>query len=306
MDKSVSGKIVAVTRQVETLLVGKKNQVKQSLACILAGGHLLLEDVPGVGKTTLSHALAVTLGLDYARVQFTSDLMPADVLGSSILDRNGEFKFQPGPIFNQVLLADEINRSTPKTQSAMLEAMEERQVTTDGVTRNLPKPFFVIATQNPLHQAGTFPLPESQLDRFLMCISIGYPDEEAELDILMGRDRRSMLKETSAVLGEDDLSEILTAVTNVHASEEVAKYVQRLAHVSRSNGIFVDGLSPRGALALLKASKAWATLEGRDFVLPDDVKAVAAPVLSHRLQLNRTSSVAKINKVKVLLDSVKV
>ena len=306
MNTPLSGKINEALRQVEMLLVGKSKQVKQSMACILAGGHLLVEDVPGVGKTTLSHALAVTLGLEYARVQFTSDLMPADVLGSAILERDGGFRFQPGPIFHQVLLADEINRSTPRTQSAMLEAMEERQVTTDGVSRVLPKPFFVIATQNPSRQSGTFPLPESQLDRFLMCISIGYPDAAAEVDILMGRDRRLMLRDILPVLSATDLLAVLSAVESVHVSEPVAKYVQRIAHSTRTSGAYIDGISPRGAIAHLKAAKAWAFLEERDYVCPDDVKAVAVPVLSHRLRTSRLDAGNRENLIEELLNTVKV
>src|SRR5476649_619100 len=255
-------KIHQVARQVGQIIVGKDLQVRQALTCLLAGGHLLIEDVPGVGKTTLAHALAISLGLQFNRVQFTSDLLPADVAGISIYERekNG-FEFHPGPIFTQVLLADEINRATPKTQSGLLEAMEERQVTADGVTRALPEPFFVIATQNPTHQIGTFPLPESQLDRFLMCLSLGYPDAAAERALLMGEDRRVLLKSMAPAMAPEEL-----------------------AAASRQNGAFAEGMSPRAAIALLQAARAWAALEGRDHVLPEDVQAVLVPVCAHRLR----------------------
>jgi MoxR-like ATPase len=278
-------KLHAAARQVGDIIVGKDLQIRQSLACLLAGGHLLVEDVPGVGKTTLAHALAISLGLRFNRIQFTSDLLPADVNGISIYDReqNG-FVFHPGPIFTQVLLADEINRATPKTQSGLLEAMEERQVSADGVTRELPTPFFVIATQNPTHQIGTFPLPESQLDRFLMCLSLGYPDAAAERALLLGEDRRALLKTLPAAMTSTELVVAQQSLRTLHVAPSLADYVQRLAAASRQNGMFAEGLSPRAAIALVQAARAWAALEGRDHVLPEDVQAVLAPVCAHRLR----------------------
>jgi len=283
-------KLHAVAQQVGQVIVGKELQVRQSLTCLLAGGHLLLEDLPGVGKTTLSHALALSLGLQFNRIQFTSDLLPADVAGVSIYERElNAFSFHPGPIFTQVLLADEINRATPKTQSGLLEAMEERQVSADGVTRPLPEPFFVIATQNPTHQVGTFPLPESQLDRFLMCISLGYPDAAAERALLMGEDRRQMLKHLAPAMTPAELSAAQQALRQIHASPALIDYVQALAQASRQNGFFAEGLSPRAALALLQAARAWAALEGRDHVMPEDVQAVLVPVCAHRLRPLKSS-----------------
>jgi len=278
-------KLHAAARQVGDIIVGKDLQIRQSLACLLAGGHLLVEDVPGVGKTTLAHALAISLGLRFNRIQFTSDLLPADVNGISIYDReqNG-FVFHPGPIFTQVLLADEINRATPKTQSGLLEAMEERQVSADGVTRELPTPFFVIATQNPTHQIGTFPLPESQLDRFLMCLSLGYPDAAAERALLLGEDRRALLKMLPAAMTSAELVAAQQSLRILHVAPSLADYVQRLAAASRQNGMFAEGLSPRAAIALVQAARAWAALEGRDHVLPEDVQAVLVPVCAHRLR----------------------
>ncbi|MBD8531315.1 MULTISPECIES: MoxR family ATPase [unclassified Massilia] len=278
-------KLHAAARQVGQIVVGKDQQVRLAFTCLLAGGHLLIEDVPGVGKTTLAHALALSLGLKFNRVQFTSDLLPADVAGISVYERekNG-FAFHPGPIFTQVLLADEINRATPKTQSGLLEAMEERQVSTDGMTRPLPEPFFVIATQNPAHQVGTFPLPESQLDRFLMCLSLGYPDAAAERALLMGEDRRAMLRTLEAAMNPAELIDAQGALRAIHASSSLIDYVQALAQSSRSGTLFAEGLSPRAAIALLQAGRAWAALEGRDHVLPEDIQAVLVPVCAHRLR----------------------
>ena len=278
-------KLHEAARQVGDIIVGKDLQIRQALACLLAGGHLLVEDVPGVGKTTLAHALAISLGLRFNRIQFTSDLLPADVNGISIYDReqNG-FVFHPGPIVTQVLLADEINRATPNTQSGLLEAMEERQVSADGVTRELPAPFFVIATQNPTHQIGTFPLPESQLDRFLMCLSLGYPDAAAERALLLGEDRRALLKTLPAAMTSNELADAQQSLRALHVAPTLADYVQRLAAASRQNGMFAEGLSPRAAIALLQAARAWAALEGRNHVLPEDVQAVLAPVCAHRLR----------------------
>jgi MoxR-like ATPase len=292
----------AAARQVSQIVVGKDQQVRLALTCLLAGGHLLIDDVPGVGKTTLAHALALALGLRFNRVQFTSDLLPADVAGISVYERekNG-FVFHPGPIFTQVLLADEINRATPKTQSGLLEAMEERQVTADGVTRPLPEPFFVIATQNPAHQVGTFPLPESQLDRFLMCLSLGYPDAAAERALLMGEDRRAMLKTIEPVMRPEELMDAQRSLRAIHASGALVDYLQALAQASRSGKLFAEGLSPRATLALLQAARAWAALEGRDHVIPEDVQALLVPVCAHRLRpLRSAQGVAMASRDLVL------
>ncbi|WP_075795258.1 AAA family ATPase [Massilia putida] len=295
-------KLHAAARQVSQIVVGKDQQVRLALTCLLAGGHLLIDDVPGVGKTTLAHALALALGLKFNRVQFTSDLLPADVAGISVYERekNG-FVFHPGPIFTQVLLADEINRATPKTQSGLLEAMEERQVTADGVTRMLPEPFFVIATQNPAHQVGTFPLPESQLDRFLMCLSLGYPDPAAERALLMGEDRRAMLKSIAPVMRPEELMDAQRSLRAIHASDKLIDYLQALAQASRSGKLFAEGLSPRATLALLQAARAWAALEGRDHVIPEDVQALLVPVCAHRLRpLRSAQGVAMASRDLVL------
>ncbi|NIA54884.1 MoxR family ATPase [Massilia sp. TW-1] len=295
-------KLHAAARQVSQIVVGKDQQVRLAVACLLAGGHLLIDDVPGVGKTTLAHALALSLGLKFNRVQFTSDLLPADVAGISVYERekNG-FVFHPGPIFTQVLLADEINRATPKTQSGLLEAMEERQVTADGVTRALPEPFFVIATQNPAHQVGTFPLPESQLDRFLMCLSLGYPDPAAERALLMGEDRRAMLKTIEPVMRPEELVDAQRSLRAIHASAALVDYLQALAQASRSGKLFAEGLSPRAVLALLQAARAWAALEGRDHVIPEDVQTLLVPVCAHRLRpLRSAQGVAMASRDLVL------
>jgi len=270
--------------QIETVIIGKPSQVRQSLTCLLAGGHLLIEDMPGVGKTTLAHAIALSLGLPFRRLQFTSDLLPSDVIGVSVYDRtDGRFVFHPGPIFSEVLLADEINRASPKTQSAMLEAMEEAQVSIDGVARPLPQPFFVIATQNPLHQVGTFPLPESQLDRFLMCISLGYPDRAAELALLAGESRRDLLKSLKPCARGADLLAAQMTVKRVFASRALLEYVQALLAHSRDSGRYAEGLSPRAGLALLAAARAWAWLDGRDHLIPEDIQNVLPAVAGHRL-----------------------
>ncbi len=284
---SAPGKALIDTavNEVASVLLGKEPQVRLALCCLLADGHLLIEDLPGMGKTTLSHALAQVLGLSYKRVQFTSDLLPADILGLSIYHReDNSFRFHPGPVFTQVLLADEINRSTPRTQSALLEAMAERQVTLEGETRELPEPFFVIATQNPLEQSGTYPLPESQLDRFLMRIELGYPAPGAEREML--RSMGQSLKQMSLrrCIDEAQLKQIRQAVDGVHASDSLLDYIQRIAGRSRQGGEFAVGLSPRGVLALLKSAKTWALMDDRDHVLPDDVQAVLPAVTAHRLQ----------------------
>lgn len=303
-------KVHAVAKQVSEIVVGKDLQIRQALVCLLAGGHLLIEDVPGVGKTTLAHALAISLGLQFNRQQFTSDLLPADVVGISIFDRekNG-FVFHPGPIFTQVLLADEINRATPKAQSALLEAMEERQVTSDGVTRSLPQPFFVIATQNPTHQIGTFPLPESQMDRFLMCLSLGYPDAASERALLMGEDRRTLLKSMKMAMQPSDLIAAQAELKKIHASATLIDYIQALAQASRQNGMFAEGLSPRATIALLQAARAWAAMEGRNHVIPEDVQAVLVPVAAHRLRALKSiagSALSSRDMVLQLMKSVSV
>src|SRR5690606_32832860 len=273
---------------VNGILLGKERAVRLCFACILARGHLLIEDVPGVGKTTLAQTLAHALGLEYRRVQFTSDLLPADILGASVWHRDsGEFRFQPGPIFSQLILADEVNRATPKTQSALLEAMEEHQVTIDGATRHLPEPFFVIATQNPHYQIGTFPLPESQLDRFLMRIELGYPDASAERELLEGRSRREMLAELAPAMSARELVAVQQRVDQVFTSVALLDYIQALVRSTRESPDFVSGLSPRAALALKRAAQAWALLDNRDAVIPEDVQAVLEGVISHRLQPRR-------------------
>jgi len=266
------------------VLLGKDLQVRLALACLLARGHLLIEDLPGMGKTTLAQCLAAVLGLKYERVQFTSDLLPTDILGVSIFDKGlNAFTFHPGPIFTQVLLADEINRTTPKTQSALLEAMEEGQVTIDGETRQLPKPFFVIATQNPIHQSGTFPLPESQLDRFLMRITLGYPSAASERLLLKGDDPRASLKTMESLISTAQLNELQQQAHDVKASDAVIDYLQRLVERTRRDSHFAYGLSPRGAMAWLRAAKAWALIHGRAYVVPEDLQTVMGPVVGHRV-----------------------
>ena len=267
------------------VLLGKAEQVQLALACLLARGHLLIEDLPGMGKTLLSHALAKVLGLSYNRIQFTSDVLPADVIGTSIFDREqGQFRFIEGPLFAQVVLADEINRATPKSQSALLEAMEERQVTVEGETRALPDPFFVIATQNPSTQTGTFPLPESQLDRFLMRIELGYPEPDAERELLKGGDRRRSLDMVRPMVDLDSLAYLQEQVDAVKVSDPLIEYIQRLGAFSRRGGDFAFGLSPRGSLALLHSARAWALLQDRSHVVPEDVQAVLPSVVEHRLR----------------------
>lgn len=270
--------------EIGTVLLGKERQVRLALCCLFARGHLLIEDLPGMGKTTLANALARVLGLDYKRVQFTSDLLPADILGVSIFNKDtSAFEFLPGPIFAQVLLADEINRTTPKSQSALLEAMEERQVTIDGNTRVLPSPFFVIATQNPATQSGTYPLPESQLDRFLMKISLGYPDKEAERKLYLGEDSRQKMNALLNVISPDQLIAIQKSVDEVHASDNLLDYLERIVESTRVSDGFAFGLSPRGALALLRCAKTWALMSGRGHVVPEDIQLVLPSVVDHRL-----------------------
>ncbi|BBM02673.1 MoxR family ATPase [Microbulbifer sp. GL-2] len=281
MQKIVS----AIVSDIGSVLLGKERQVKLALACLLSKGHLLIEDLPGMGKTTLAHALAQVLGLSYKRVQFTSDMLPADILGVSIFDReSSQFHFHEGPVFSQVLLADEINRSSPKTQSALLEAMEEGQVSIDGETRILPQPFFVIATQNPLQQSGTFALPESQLDRFLMRISLGYPTREAERALYMGTDPRQKLAKLKPRIDISTLKKMQSLVGQVKTSDSLLDYLERLVLHTRQSPDCTVGLSPRGALALLRAAKAWALIHNRGHVLPEDIQAVLSSVAGHRLQ----------------------
>ena len=277
-------KLKSLLDQLNTVIVGKSAQIQDCVACLLAGGHLLIDDVPGVGKTTLAHALARTFGLQFSRVQFTSDLMPSDLSGVSIYERGKEaFVFHPGPIFAQVLLADEINRASPKTQSALLEAMEEKQVTIEGETRPLPLPFFVIATQNPLDQVGTYALPESQMDRFLMRISLGYPDRLAERELLSGLDRRDIVERLPSLLSQDELEQLQQQVLAVHAAGPLLDYVQDLIAATRGGQWFLQGLSPRAGIAVLRAAKALAFLSGRDYVAPDDVQAILPQTIAHRL-----------------------
>ncbi|MDE2150292.1 MAG: AAA family ATPase [Gammaproteobacteria bacterium] len=274
----------AALQALDSIILGKPRQLKLALACLLARGHLLIEDLPGVGKTTLALALARILGLEFARIQFTSDLLPSDILGVSIYEAaGGRFRFTPGPIFAQLVLADEVNRASPKTQSALLEAMAERQVTVEGATRPLPEPFFVVATQNPSEQVGTFPLPESQLDRFLMRLSLGYPPALAERQLLAAADRRELLAEQPAVLNPQRVIQLQQTAQKVRATPPLLNYVLALVQASRDDGGLRQGLSPRAGLALRRAAQAWALLEGRDGVIPEDVQAVFAAVVGHRL-----------------------
>jgi MoxR-like ATPase len=274
-----------IISQVGEVVLGAERPIKLAIACLLAKGHLLIEDLPGVGKTTLGHTLSRALGLDFSRVQFTSDLLPADILGVSVYQRDtGSFNFHPGPIFSQLILADEINRATPKTQSALLEAMGERQVTIEGETRLLPEPFFVIATQNPNYQIGTFPLPESQLDRFLMKISIGYLDSAAERILLKGEDRREMLIKLHPRVTPAELIRLQRATSLVHVSEAILDYIQQILLQSRISPDILIGLSPRAGLAVKNAAQAWALIQGRDYVLPEDIQEILIPVISHRLR----------------------
>lgn len=281
----ITSKLQQAVKQAGQIILGKEHQIRLSIACLLARGHLLIEDLPGMGKTTLAHVLAQILGLQFHRIQFTSDLLPADLLGVSVYDRerNG-FVFHPGPIFSQVILADEINRATPKAQSALLEAMEEHQVTAEGETRKLPEPFFVIATQNPSHQVGTFPLPESQLDRFLLRIELGYPDRQAERALFTGKDRRDMLAQLTPLIDGPDLAALQAEVSNIHLSEALVDYVQALVAATRQNARFSLGLSPRGGISLIRSAQAWALLHGRRHVVPEDIQAVFVAVAGHRLQ----------------------
>jgi MoxR-like ATPase len=284
----------AAQQQVNSLVLGKSQEVRLAFVALLSGGHLLIEDLPGLGKTTLAHALAATLGLGFQRVQFTSDLLPADVLGVSVYDaQSRQFQFHPGPVFTHVLLADEINRAPPRTQSALLEAMAEHQVTLDGMTRALPDPFFVIATQNPVDLAGTYPLPDSQLDRFLLRLTLGYPNAESERALLAGTDRRELIAQVSPLLSDTDVLQLRAAVNEVHASEALVDYVQALLTRSRQQPGVRVGLSPRAGIALLRAARAYALLLGRQHVLPEDVQALFGAVAAHRLVAEAEASSAK-------------
>jgi MoxR-like ATPase len=270
---------------VNDIIVGKHKTSRLALTCLLAQGHLLIEDLPGVGKTTLAHTLAKVLGLDFQRLQFTSDMLPADILGVSIFDRdNQQFHFHPGPIFSQLILADEVNRATPRTQSALLEAMEERQISIEGQTHSLPTPFFVIATQNPSHQIGTFPLPESQLDRFLMRLAMGYPDAASERQLLSGTSRQQLLQQLKAVIDPAALATLQHDVSQVHISPPLVDYAQKILAFSRESGLYEHGLSPRAGLGLIRAAQAWAFIAGRQQTLPEDIQSVLPAVVNHRLQ----------------------
>ncbi|KRI01268.1 MoxR family ATPase [Curvibacter sp. PAE-UM] len=298
-------KLKILLDQLNTVIVGKSAQVQDGVACLLAGGHLLIEDAPGVGKTTLAHALARSFGLQFSRVQFTADLMPSDLSGVSVYDRNqSAFVFHPGPIFAQVLLADEINRASPKAQSALLEAMEEKQVSIEGETRPLPSPFFVIATQNPQEQLGTHPLPESQLDRFLMRISLGYPDRASERALLAGSDRREMVDRLPGLLSSQELKALQEQVQAVHAAPPLLDYLQDLIAATRNGRWFVQGLSPRAGLAVLRAAKAQALLSGRDYVAPDDLQAILPQTTAHRLVPVAQAGRGPLEQVRAMLEAV--
>ncbi len=304
MDQSLTQQIAQLVQQVSTIVVGKKTQIEDSIACLLAGGHLLIEDVPGVGKTTLAHTLAVSLGLDFRRVQFTADLMPSDLIGVSVFERAKEaFVFHPGPVFAQVLLADEINRAGPKTQSALLEAMEEQQVSVENETRALPRPFFVIATQNPSDQLGTYPLPESQLDRFLLRITLGYPDRASERELLSGGDRRQAAMQLRPLLTPAQLVEAQQEVLKVRAAPPLLDYLQALIAATRSGAWFTQGLSPRAGIATLRVAKARALMAGRDYVAPDDVQAILPQAVAHRLVPVAGAGRGAVEQVRAMVEA---
>ena len=300
--------LTAILARLNGVIFGKEQETRLALTCLLAEGHLLIEDLPGMGKTTLAHALANFLGLHFSRIQFTSDMLPADIIGISIFEReNSSFRFLPGPVFAQLVLADEINRATPKTQSALLEAMEERQVSTEGETRSLPSPFFVIATQNPSHQIGTFPLPESQLDRFLMRLELGYPNREAELTLLSGGGRRSNASpegDSEPLLQASELPLLQAEIARIRTAAPLIEYVQALLAATRQDANFQHGLSPRAGLGLLAAARAWAYLAGRDMVVPDDVQAVLPAVARHRLRAVQSGGYARAEDIAALIRSV--
>ena len=305
MDASLTRQLSRLVDQISTIVVGKRAQIEDCIACLLAGGHLLIEDVPGVGKTTLAHALAVSLGLDFRRVQFTADLMPSDLIGVSVFERSKDaFVFHQGPVFAQVLLADEINRAGPKTQSALLEAMEEQQVSVENVTRPLPSPFFVIATQNPSDQLGTYPLPESQLDRFLLRITLGYPDRASERALLTGTDRRVAALQLQPVMQPAELMAAQQAVLQVRAADPLLDYLQALIAATRSGAWFTEGLSPRAGIMVLRAAKARALMAGRDYVAPDDVQAILPQAVAHRLQPVPGAGRGPIEQVRAMVEAV--
>ncbi len=305
-ETKIDSELEQVISKAGEIILGKEQVLRLALTCLLARGHLLLEDLPGVGKTTLAHLLAKLLGLQYQRIQFTSDLLPADIIGVSIFDQNkGAFQFNPGPVFTQLVLADEINRATPKTQSALLEAMEECQVTVEGKTHPLPNPFFVLATQNPTSQICTFPLPESQLDRFFMRIRLGYPDKKAERALLAGEDRRDLLQSLKPVLTPKRLLELQKQVPQVHVSDALLDYCQDLLIFTRTSPKFHNGLSPRAGLALLRSARAWALLDGRFQVIPEDIQTVLPTTVGHRLHSTADTGVDESEGVsRYLLDSV--
>ncbi|MDX8384889.1 MAG: MoxR family ATPase [Gallionella sp.] len=302
----MSQSLKQVIHQAEQIIVGKPQQIRLAIACLLARGHLLIEDLPGVGKTTLAHVLASTLGLQFQRIQFTSDMLPADIIGVSVYQRdNSKFEFHPGPIFSQMILADEINRATPKAQSALLEAMEEQQVTVEGTTRALPSPFFVIATQNPVHQVGTFQLPESQLDRFLMRIQMGYPDAQAERRLLSGVDRREIVAQLQPQMESTELLNLQKRVRKVFVSSALLDYVQAILRYTRESSRYIHGLSPRAGLALLSAARAWTLLDEREAVTPEDIQAILPGVVSHRLQtLGEYSKQSDESMTRDLIEAV--
>ena len=305
MQQDTARQLSSLVDQISTIIVGKRLQIEDCVACLLAGGHLLIEDVPGVGKTTLAHALAVSLGLKFSRVQFTADLMPSDLVGVSVFERaRDRFVFHPGPVFAQVLLADEINRAGPKTQSALLEAMEEHQVSVDNETRALPEPFFVIATQNPSDQLGTYPLPESQLDRFLLRITLGYPDRASERALLTGVDRRQASARLQPVMPPAELQAAQAQVLQVHAADPLLDYLQALIAATRSGRWFVDGLSPRAGIAVLRVAKARALMAGRDYVAPDDVQAILPQAIAHRLAPLPGCGRGAIEQVRAMVEAV--
>ncbi len=307
MDPNLPRQLSRLVDQISRIIVGKRSQIEDALACLLAGGHLLIEDVPGVGKTTLAHALAVSLGLDFRRVQFTADLMPSDLIGVSVFERAKDaFVFHPGPVFAQVLLADEINRAGPKTQSALLEAMEEQQVSVENHTRKLPQPFFVIATQNPSDQLGTYPLPESQLDRFGLRISLGYPDRTSERELLAGEDRRGLVARLPALMQPDELLAAQAAVLKVTVSEPLLDYLQALIAATRDGRWFVEGLSPRAGIAVLRVAKARALMAGRGYVAPDDVQAILPQAVAHRLLPVAGAGRGAIEQVRAMVEATPV
>jgi MoxR-like ATPase len=304
MDASLTRQLQQLVDQISTIVVGKRTQIEDAVACLLAGGHLLIEDVPGVGKTTLAHALSVSLGLDFRRVQFTADLMPSDLIGVSVFERSKDaFVFHAGPVFAQVLLADEINRAGPKTQSALLEAMEEQQVTVDNETRPLPTPFFVIATQNPSDQLGTYPLPESQLDRFLLRITLGYPDRKAERELLAGGDRRHATLQLQPVMRPAELVIAQQAVLQVRAADTLLDYLQSLIAATRDGVWFTQGISPRAGIALLRVAKARALMAGRDYVAPDDIQAMLPQAIAHRLLPVAASGRGPVEQVRAMIEA---